>query len=71
MAKIAELKKEYEGQWLAIVVTKESETTVEEGDLIFHSKDRHEVWRHIKGDERKIYVTYAGPPLPPRRLAAF
>lgn len=72
MAKIAQLKEDYAGEWLAIALPQEGDgTTAEEGDLVFHSKNRDEVWKRTKADTRKIYVTYAGPPLPPGWAAAF
>lgn len=70
MAKIADLKKAYDGEWLAVVVTKREDHQSVEGDLVFHSKDQHDVWKHVKGDKRTLYVTYAGPPLPPGWAAA-
>ena len=72
MAKIAELKETYHGEWLAIVLPQEGDsTTAEEGELLFHSTNRDEVWKQTKTDVRKIYVTYAGPALPPGWAAAF
>ena len=71
MAKIAELKETYDGEWLAIVVTKREDHESIEGELVFHSKDRDAVWKNVTGDTRTLFVTYAGPPLPPGRIAAF
>ncbi len=71
MATVQELKEAYKGEWLAIAVAKRGEAGIEEGELVHHSKDADEVWRRIKGDKRKIYVTYAGPPLPEGYAAAF
>ena len=61
MGSIQAIKEAYEGEWLAIAVTTKGKFGPEEGELIFHSTDEGEVWRRIKGDDRLIYVTYAGP----------
>ena len=61
MARIKRLKEEYEGEWLAIAYSDYGTEGPSEGDLVFHSPDRRAVWRAIRGDPRKFYVTYAGP----------
>ena len=61
MAEIEELKHQYKGKWLAIEVTREDVSGPIEGRLIYHSTSREDVWGKIKGDRRRIYVTYAGP----------
>ncbi len=71
MAKIEQLIKEDEGEWLAIAVTKENIEGPFEGDLLFHSVDRSAVWESIKGDRRHIYVTFPGPMLKEGHAAAF
>jgi hypothetical protein len=71
MRSIQSIKKAYEGEWLAIAVTKKGKTGPEEGELICHSKNEEEVWRRVKGDERLVYVTYAGPLLDEGYAAAF
>ncbi|MGM0511003.1 MAG: hypothetical protein ACQESD_07775 [Thermoplasmatota archaeon] len=38
--KIEELKKKYEGEWLAIEVTKEEDGEPKGGKLLLHKKDR-------------------------------
>lgn len=58
---IEQLKKQYEGEWLAIVVQGENDPGPSEGVLVYHSPDRDEVWRKIAEDKRRIYVAYAGP----------
>jgi hypothetical protein len=60
MTKIRELKEAYKGEWLAVAVSEEKEGTCEEGVLLYHSEDRDDVWRMIKDEPRRIYVTYAG-----------
>ncbi len=64
MATIEALKQQFDGEWLAISDLKESPSGLEEGELLFHCRDRDEIWARIKGDRRTIYVTYAGPPWP-------
>jgi len=71
MASIEKLKKQYHGEWLAISVLAENENGPKEGDLIFHSSDRDEVWRKIDGDLRTIYVTFAGPLIEEGHAVAF
>ena len=61
MAKLEQLKREYEGDWLAISIVKKGAGGIEEGDLVCHARDKEELWRTIRGDPRPIYVTYAGP----------
>ncbi len=61
MPEIEELRRQYKGEWLAIEVTREDASGPSEGRLIFHSTSREDVWSKIKGDRRKIYVTFAGP----------
>jgi len=61
MPEIEDLKSLYKGEWLAIEVTMEDASGPVEGRLIYHSTSREDVWRKIKGDRRRIYVTYAGP----------
>lgn len=71
MATIEQLKQKHQGEWLAISVLKEGEAGPDEGDLVYHSANRDEVWRRIKGDPRKIYVTYGGPALEEGYAVAF
>ena len=61
MAKIEQLKIQYEGEWLAIAYLNYDHGVPMKGELIVHSLDETQVWDAIKGDHRKIYVTYAGP----------
>ena len=71
MTTVRELKEAYQGEWLAIVVLGEGESGPEEGELVGHCRNRDELWRRIKGDERRIYVTYSGPALEEGYAAAF
>ncbi|MFQ5864235.1 MAG: hypothetical protein ACE5IW_03295 [bacterium] len=72
MAKIEQLKKKYEGQWLAIEVTKEKNGEATEGELILHTANREELWKKVPPSKDKIiYITYAGPPLEEGYAAAF
>lgn len=71
MADINDLKRQYKGEWLAIAVTRDDEGGPSQGELISHSRDHDEAWAHIQGDPRRIYVTYAGPPIPEGHAAAF
>ncbi len=71
MNDIEQLKQKYDGEWLAIAVTKENVEGPSEGDLLHHSTDRKAVWKAIRGDRRHIYVTFAGPMLEEGHAAAF
>jgi len=72
MAKIAELKKKYKGEWLAIAVTKEVNGESVEGKLLLHTPEREELWKRVPlSRDRIVYVTYAGPPLEEGYAAAF
>ena len=71
MRSIREIKDSYQGEWLAIVVEREGPRGPEEGQLVCHSRDRDDVWRSIKSDERRIYVTFSGPMLEEGYAVAF
>jgi len=71
MATVQALKEAYSGEWLAIAIPEGVDVHSAEGELVFHSLDEHEVWRAIKGDRRRIYVTYAGSLLPEGYAARF
>ena len=46
--KIEEIKKTYQGEWLAIGVIKEEKGKPLEGELIARAKDRDEIWdKHL------------------------
>jgi clan AA aspartic protease (TIGR02281 family) len=70
--KINELKEKYEGEWLAIKITKEKKGKAVEGELKDHCNDRKEIWERAKKiKEKGLYITYAGPPLEKGYAAAF
>jgi hypothetical protein len=71
MPKIERLKKEYPGEWLAIEVEEENDSGPTSGKLISHHLDHDKIWEEITRDERRIYVTYAGPPIEKGYAAAF
>jgi hypothetical protein len=71
MQPVEALKRQYQGEWLAIHVRKEGPAGPEEGELVYHARDVREVWQRLKGDRRRIYVTYAGPLLEEGWAAAF
>jgi len=71
MSKVEELKKEYQGEWLAIEVEEEDESGPISGKLISHDLDHDKIWEEIAKDERRIYVTYAGPSIEKGYAAAF
>ena len=68
--RIRELIDHYPGEWLAIEVTSEKGGRPEEGDLVYHAKDRDEVWRNTRSRKR-LYIVYAGPALKEGYAAAF
>lgn len=71
MARIEEIREAYTGEWLAVVVLKDVKGEPTDVELIYHSRDEHEVWKNIEGDKRRIYVTYAGPMLDEGYAAGF
>lgn len=71
MAIIEQLKQDYDGEWLAIMVTKKEIEGPTEGDLLHHSTDWKAVRKAIKGDAREIYVTYPGPLVEDGHAVAF
>lgn len=70
MPAIQELLKEHPEEWLAIEVTEEQDGQPHAGKLIYHARDREEVWQKTK-DRRRLYITYAGPALKKGYAAAF
>lgn len=71
MPKVEDIKKKHLGEWLAIEVTEEDESGATGGNLILHDSDHDLVWEKIADDERRVYVTYAGPPIEKGYVAAF
>jgi len=71
MLKIEKLKKEYHGEWLAIEVIEDDENGPTRGNLLLHNLDHDKIWEKIRNDPRRIYVTYAGPPIEKRYAVAF
>jgi len=70
MRTIQELIEQYPDEWLAIDVKDEEEGRPKTGRLVYHTKDRDEVWRKTKS-RRRLYIVYAGPPLKEGYIAAF
>jgi len=70
MSRIEALIAEYEGEWLAIEVTEEENDQPKEGELVYHSPTREEVWERT-GERKRLYIIYAGPPLKEGYAAAF
>lgn len=71
MAGIEKIRSAYQGEWLALAVLKEETGEPRDVELVYHSKDRDQVWKRIRGDKRRIYVTYAGPMFEEGYAAAF
>ena len=70
MRSIQELIEQYPDEWLAIDVKAEAEGRPKAGKLVYHAKDRDEVWQRTKGRKR-LYIVYAGPALKDGYAAAF
>ena len=70
MRSIQKLIEQYPDEWLAIDVKAEVEGRPKAGEVIYHAKDRDEVWRKTKGRKR-LYIVYAGPALKEGYAAAF
>ncbi len=70
MPTIEQLKTEYEGEWLAILVTASDKFGATEGELFHHSKNRDDIARKVgeiprgKRKDYDIAILYAGPPVP-------
>lgn len=71
MPRIDDLKAAHEGEWLVVRVTRKGPDGPEEGELVFHSEDRHEAWDHVDVAAGDMYVTYAGPAVPEGTEAIF
>ena len=70
MAQIKELLASHPEEWLAIEVTQEANGEPVKGNLVYHSRDRWEVWERTKAWQR-LYITFAGPALQEGYAAAF
>ena len=70
MRSIQELIEQYPDEWLAIHVKAETKGRPKAGELVYHAKDRDEVWRKTKG-RRRLYIVFAGPALKEGYAAAF
>lgn len=70
MTHITDLIDRHRGEWLAIEITEESEGKPLQGELIYHSPDRWEVWEQTKSKKR-LFITYAGEALEKGWAAAF
>ncbi len=70
MNSIQELIEQYPDEWLAIDVKAEEGGRPKSGELVYHAKDRDEVWRKTRS-RRRLYVVYAGPALKEGYAAAF
>jgi len=71
MERIEDLKRAHVGEWLAIDIGSQNGDTPLEGNLVYHSPSRDDVWQHIRRDQRRLYVTFAGPLLEEGYAAAF
>lgn len=69
--KIEEIKREHEGKWLAIKVTKREGGKSVEGELLAEADDREEILDKFEFGEEPVYVTFAGPPLKKGYVACF
>ncbi len=59
--KISDIMKKYKNEWILIKITKTNEKDEPvEGELIFHSKNRDEVYELQKKLKGYLYVTYSG-----------
>ncbi|HEU0011143.1 MAG TPA: hypothetical protein VFT34_15100 [Verrucomicrobiae bacterium] len=70
MRSIQELIEQNPDEWLAIDVKAEAGGRPKAGELVYHAKDRDEVWRKTKGKKR-LYIVFAGPALKEGYAAAF
>ena len=58
---IEELKKRYKDEWLLIKITKtDKQDRPIEGEVLFHSKNRDEIYEAQKNLKEYLYITYSG-----------
>lgn len=70
MAQVQEFIQQYPEEWLAIEVTEEQKGRPKAGKLVYHARDREEVWQRTK-DRKRLYIIYAGPALKEGYAAVF
>lgn len=64
--KLQDAKQQYNGQWLAFLVTEETPTGELFGQVIAHNSDRRELHRELREKKvKQVYVTFAGPVVKP------
>ncbi|MCK4325910.1 hypothetical protein KAW55_04070 [bacterium] len=64
--KLEEVKKQYDGEWIAFLIRKGKEDQEIEGDLILHDPDRRALHQKLRDKYVKdAYVTFAGPLVKP------
>jgi len=68
--KLEEVKKAYQGEWVAFRASEEIENP--EGEVILHNKDRRLFDKELlRLGLTDVYITFAGPPVPEGYAAMF
>ena len=63
---LEQMKRKYAGQWLAFLVTEETQTGELFGQLLAHNPDRRELHRELRRRKvKRAYITFAGPVIKP------
>lgn len=67
---LEEAKKRFQGQWLAFRAFGDSANP--EGEVLLHKQNRREFDNELlRSGIKDVYITYAGPLLPPEYAALF
>ncbi len=68
---LAESKRQYAGEWLAFLVSEESNGELL-GQVIAHNPDRRELHRELREKQiTRAYITFAGPVVKPGYAVIF
>ena len=69
---IEEIEKRHIDEWVAVEVTAKEKGEPVKGKVLFHSKNKKEVWANVPPSKGKeIYIFYTGEPIEEGYIAAF
>lgn len=58
---ISSIKEHHQGEWVAVLVTREEHGVPVEGEVVAQAKSRWDIHMAVKGRSEDIYVFFAGP----------
>lgn len=58
---ITAIKECHQGEWVAVLVTREEQGVPVEGEVLAQAKSRWDIHMAVKGRPEDIYVFFAGP----------